>query len=176
MFRLRGWASLIKPSDLAQGIRVATLVATGGHFGGVAMAQSARRRSASIRRRTRVVSVLTPVHELVDELNRFQPTMLNGYPSAIALLAAEQQAGTLRISPVRAMTSGEHLTTAMRDDIEGAFDGCRVVQAYGASDVPTLGVQCTEGHCTSTPTGTWSNRSMRITNRSRPATRPPRSW
>jgi phenylacetate-CoA ligase len=145
VFRLRGWTSLIKPSDLAQGIRVATLVATGGHFGGVAMAQSARRRSASIRRRTRVLSVLTPIHELVDELNRFQPTMLNGYPSAIALLAAEQQAGTLRISPVRAMTSGEHLTAAMRDDIEGAFDGCRVVQAYGASEAPTLGVQCTEG-------------------------------
>jgi len=44
------------------------------------------------------VSVLTPLPELVAALNEYQPEAIVGYSSAIALLAAEQLAGRLRIA------------------------------------------------------------------------------
>lgn len=143
--RLRGRRSLVTRQDvrraLRQGIRVAALFATGGHFGGVVLAEAARRRAPVLARRIRVFSVLRPLPDLVAELNAFQPTVLSGYPSAVALLAAEEQAGRLRISPFRVLTAGETVTPAMREQIETGF-GCRMVEGYAASEVPALALQC----------------------------------
>ena len=43
--------------------------------------------------------ITTPLEEIVEGLNRVQPALLVAYPSALAILAAEQVAGRLRISP-----------------------------------------------------------------------------
>ena len=126
---------------LTRGIRVATLYATGGHYGGVVLAESVRHRSAILARRTRVLSVLQPVGELVRELNEFQPTMLGGYPSAMLLLAGEQRAGRLHIDPIRVICAGELLTDAMREEIRTTFD-CVVGEGYAATEAPALSLQC----------------------------------
>lgn len=105
-----------------RGLRVAALFVAGGHFGAAAGLESARRRSPALARRFRVFSVLRPVDDLVRELNDFQPTALEGYPTALAVLAAEQRAGRLNIRPVLAIVAGEHLSAAMRADIESTFD------------------------------------------------------
>lgn len=126
---------------LRRGFRQAALFATGGHFGAVVLSEYARRRSSWIARNLRVFSVLRPVRELVEELNAFQPTILNGYPSALAVLAEQQAAGRLRIRPVLALSVGETLTPATRTAVEAAF-GCRIAQAYGSSECPALGMEC----------------------------------
>lgn len=127
-----------------RGIRTAALFATGGHFGAVTFTERVRRISPFLSRHSRVFSVLQPVGELVAELNEFQPTMLSGYPSAFVLLAAEQRAGRLRISPVHMFCAGELFTPAMRRAVSAAF-GCAVTEAYAATEVPGLSIECTHG-------------------------------
>lgn len=128
----------------SRGLRVAALYAAGGHFGANVLVESARRSAPAMASRIRMFPVLQPVGELVAGLNEFQPTILSGYPSAIALLAGEQEAGRLRISPVFALVAGEELTPAMRRLIEGAW-GCRLIHSYAASEVPGLALPCREG-------------------------------
>jgi phenylacetate-coenzyme A ligase PaaK-like adenylate-forming protein len=140
---MRTWH--LMPTLMRRGLRSAVLFVTGGHFGAVVLTENVRRRSAVIARRVRVLSVLRPVGELVAELNEYQPTLLSAYPSALALLAEEQIAGRLRIRPLQAITAGETMTPAYRREIARAFRGCRVVEGYGASEVPALAVQCPTG-------------------------------
>ncbi|MGE5292730.1 MAG: phenylacetate--CoA ligase family protein [Micromonosporaceae bacterium] len=129
---------------LRHGLRGAALFATGGHFAGPVMVESTRRRSSLIARRVRVCSVLRPTSQLVEELNEFRPTALEGYPSAIALLAAEQKAGRLRIHPFLAIITGENLSPTVREEIETTL-GCQISNRYAASEVPGLAVQCANG-------------------------------
>ena len=129
---------------LRRGLRAAALVAGGAHFAGVVLTESARRRAPIIARRVRVFSVLRPLADLVQELNDFQPTLLYGYPSAMLQLAAEQQAGRLRIRPVVAISSGENLSATGRATIAAAL-GCRVTERYLSSEVPALTSQCRNG-------------------------------
>lgn len=145
---MRGRRTLMTTADartlLRHGLRAAALVADGGHFSGVVMTESARRRSRVIARRVRVFSVLRPLPEQVEELNAFRPTVLYGYPSAMLQLAAEQKVGRLRISPVLAVSSGEGLSDAGRADIEAAL-GCRVTERYLSSEVQALTFLCRNG-------------------------------
>jgi len=67
------------------------------------------------------LSVTQPVSELVERLNAFQPQALYGYPSVVALLAAEQLAGRLRIEVESVATSSEPLSPTVRDRLEQAF-------------------------------------------------------
>ena len=79
--------------------------------------------------------------KLVEKLNLFQPATLAGYPSALALMAGEQAAGRLRITPVLARTAGENLTEEIRSNISGSL-GCRVIDSYASSEAPALGTEC----------------------------------
>ncbi len=127
-----------------RGLRVAGLFAGGGHFGAAAALESARRRNPYFARQFRVFSVLRPLSELVSELNDFQPTALEGYPSALVLLADEQRAGRLNIRPVIAITAGEDLVPRARSAIAAAF-GCRIENRYGSAEFVALAVECAEG-------------------------------
>ncbi|MEZ5091832.1 hypothetical protein [Nocardioides sp.] len=62
-----------------------------------------------------------PVAEAVAALNEFQPEALLGYPTNIALLAAEQQAGRLRISPTVVGTGSEVQTADHAERIHDAW-------------------------------------------------------
>lgn len=127
-----------------RGLRVAGLFAGGGHFGAAAALESARRRNSMFARWFRVFSVLRPLAELVAELNDFQPTALEGYPTALAVLAEEQRAGRLNIRPVIAITAGENLSVAARGALESTF-GCRVENRYGSAEFVALAAQCSVG-------------------------------
>jgi len=59
--------------------------------------------------------VTMPIHEIVEGLNRVQPTDLTGYPSALCLLANEARAGRLHISPRFVGTTAEPLLPEIRD-------------------------------------------------------------
>jgi phenylacetate-coenzyme A ligase PaaK-like adenylate-forming protein len=83
------------------------------------------------------VSVLTPLPELVAALNEYQPEAMVGYSSAIALLAAEQLAGRLRIAPRITAVSGEVLTEDGRDRIVRAW-GAAPASLYSTTEVPMV--------------------------------------
>lgn len=121
--------------------RMAAVFVTGGHFLGNTMFVR-RSRTMPWRARTqRLFSALTPIADLVRELNAFQPVMLAGYPSALQVLAKEQQAGALHIHPVTIHAAGETLTDPARERIATAF-GCPVSNYYGSSEAIGLTFEC----------------------------------
>ena len=89
------------------------------------------------------LTVTAPVPELVERLNAFQPDALNTYPSMAVLLADEQRAGRLRLSPKVLSTSSELRTPEMTAAIEEAF-GVRAYDLYGTTE-GLWGATCEHG-------------------------------
>jgi phenylacetate-coenzyme A ligase PaaK-like adenylate-forming protein len=124
--------------------RTAVVWATDGHFLGISMAKRQIYERPSRAKSIRAFSMLTPLPELVQQLNAFQPAMLNGYATAVSLLAQEQEAGRLNIHPVLVMTSSESLAPAERDRIAAAF-GAKVRDNYGCSEFVAIAYNCGHG-------------------------------
>jgi phenylacetate-CoA ligase len=122
--------------------RAALIAATGEHFASISSWQRLARaaRSGS----TLELSIMQPTEQWVDELNRFQPAFLASYPTALSLLAAEQGAGRLRLSPMIIWSGGEHLTESARRTIARAFN-CLVINEYGASECLSIAFGCDAG-------------------------------
>ena len=98
--------------------RMAALLATGGHYGGVVMAEWARRLHP-LSRNLEVFSIAAPLAETVAELNRLQPVIVSGYASAFTLLADEAAAGRLAIDPALVFSISRRLTPDARDTHAG---------------------------------------------------------
>jgi phenylacetate-coenzyme A ligase PaaK-like adenylate-forming protein len=86
------------------------------------------------------LAVTDPLPRLVDALNAFSPEALNAYPSIAGLLADEQLAGRLRISPGIVSTSSELCTAETTERIERAF-GVRPFNMYATTE-GLWGVDC----------------------------------
>jgi phenylacetate-CoA ligase len=91
--------------------------------------------TAAISGPVRLVSVpaTLPLADMVRRLNDLQPPALTGYPTMLAVLAAEQRAGRLRIAPTAVTTASEQLTEEDRAAITGAF-GVPVTDLFCAAE------------------------------------------
>ena len=85
--------------------------------------------------------VTLPLGEIVAGLNAYQPTVLAGYPSALALLAVEARAGRLQIAPRRVSSTSEPLLSHVRRSVEEAF-GAPVANIWGISEAGPMGLGC----------------------------------
>ncbi|GAB3399535.1 hypothetical protein GCM10027569_01750 [Flindersiella endophytica] len=128
---------------LRRGGRMAIVAATGGHFL-VAAGTASLRRNRLAGKAIRLFSVHLPLAELVRQLNDFQPAVVLGYGSVLAMLAGEQEAGRLALRPVLLEPAGESLSPAEQARIAAAF-GAKVRLTYGASECPYLTDGCAEG-------------------------------
>jgi phenylacetate-CoA ligase len=79
------------------------------------------------------VPATLPLPEIVARLNALQPPALFGYPSVLALLAAEQQAGRLSVAPIVISSTSETLLTETRAAISEAF-AVPVVDTFGSTE------------------------------------------
>jgi putative adenylate-forming enzyme len=127
---------------MAAGGRAAMVVATGDHFASIASWERIRRAFPALDARS--FGVLSPLPQLVRELNECQPAFLAAYPSVLELLAEERAAGRLDIAPALAWSGGETLSPAARKRIERAF-GCALLNEYGASECLSIAHECPEG-------------------------------
>jgi phenylacetate-CoA ligase len=82
------------------------------------------------------ISVTTPLDEMVAALDDYQPEVIGGYPSVIALLAEEQLQGRLAIAPRVVLTSSEVLTDDAAARIEAAWT--KPVQGYFSTEVGVI--------------------------------------
>lgn len=128
----------------ARGGRLAAVFASGGHFLSATMFERRLRARASRRRRARFLSVLDPLPQLVEQLNGFRPAILSSYASALGVLAAEQEAGRLRIRPALVFSGGEPLLPGTRQRVEAAF-GAPLTDTYSASEALPLALPCRRG-------------------------------
>ncbi len=95
------------------------------------------------RQKTKItVDVNAPEEEIIKELNEFQPAMLSGYPSNLALLADFEE---LNIHPDVVITGGELLTDDIRCKLERKF-GCYVQTHYSCTEGGEIACECKEKH------------------------------
>ena len=89
------------------------------------------------------LTTLTPMPELVDALNRYEPEAVLAYASVVAALADEQLDGHLAITPRIAICTSEVLTEDAVARIEAAW-GIRPVNAYAATEAAPMATGSTE--------------------------------
>jgi phenylacetate-CoA ligase len=81
----------------------------------------------------------------VERLNAFNPATLVSYASMARVLADEQIAGRLRITPRAVFTASEVLTGSMRSRIRKAW-GKDPFDVYGATETSTIASECSGHH------------------------------
>jgi phenylacetate-coenzyme A ligase PaaK-like adenylate-forming protein len=79
------------------------------------------------------LSVATPLDEMCAALGAYQPEVLAGYPSVVAVLAEEQLQGRLDIAPRVVLTTSEVLTEDAAARIEAAWT--KPVEGYFTTEV-----------------------------------------
>jgi phenylacetate-coenzyme A ligase PaaK-like adenylate-forming protein len=87
------------------------------------------------------LNVLMPIEAIVETLNTYQPAVISTYPSFVRVLAAEQQAGRLQITPRLIRTSAEALTQDVRD-LATATWRATVVNSYVCTEAGPMGHEC----------------------------------
>lgn len=124
--------------------RTATIIATGGHFASSVVEALVRSRYPRLASRNRTFSLMTPLPELVRELNEFRPAVVGSYPTALAVLAGEQAAGRLRIAPALLLSGAERLSTPLGERITESFQ-CSIRDTYAASEFMGIAFDCRYG-------------------------------
>lgn len=135
----RTWPTLAR-----RGLRMAAVVGTGGHYAGAGWLERARIGSRTASRAITVLPAQLPLPQLREAVERIDPTVLAGYPSALTLLAGEQEAGRLRARPMLVVGSGETWPERDRDRAAAAF-GCPVRTAFAASECLFAAFSCDRG-------------------------------
>lgn len=136
---LTGIARLLK-----YGMRMAAITATNEHFGFLSGINYLTNNSHFWRTRIKAFSIHMPVSELVDRLNAFQPALIMGYASMIALLADEQEHGNLNIHPAFIEVMSEKLTAREFQKIGRVFH-VNPYQMYGSTEAPFANSICKHG-------------------------------
>jgi phenylacetate-coenzyme A ligase PaaK-like adenylate-forming protein len=131
---------------LGLGERIAFVGATSGHFASYISVERLRRLQPWLAPSIQSFSILEPLDRLVDSLNRFAPTVLASYPTAVALLGDEALAGRLRLPSLREVwTGGETLGRTVRERVQRQL-GASVRNSYGASEFLAMAWECAQGH------------------------------
>lgn len=84
-----------------------------------------------------------PLDEQVERLNRFQPTVLGGYPSALDLLTEAALDGALSIWPRLIFSGGETVTAGLRQRVCKAW-GIELFDFYGLAETLVIAGECGE--------------------------------
>lgn len=88
------------------------------------------------------VDVNAPEEQIIRELNAFNPSMLSGYPSNLALLSGFEE---LTIKPDVVITGGELLTDEIRKKLTEKFN-CYVQTHYSCTEAGEIACECSEKH------------------------------
>jgi phenylacetate-coenzyme A ligase PaaK-like adenylate-forming protein len=134
---LRAW---IGPRPGGAPVTMAVVAAGRPTHGSSAIFRSFGQGALSIR----LFPVGTALEATVEGLNRLQPTIFSGYPSALHLLADAAIKGDLRIRPRRVITFAEPLLPETRGCLEETF-GVGVCNWWTASEAFAAAIACGEG-------------------------------
>ena len=88
------------------------------------------------------VDVNASEEQIIKELNEFNPSMLSGYPSNLALLSNFEE---LTIKPNVVITGGELLTDEIRKKLTNKFN-CYVQTHYSCTEAGEIACECSEKH------------------------------
>ncbi|MBQ5319357.1 MAG: phenylacetate--CoA ligase family protein [Oscillospiraceae bacterium] len=130
---------------MKSGKKTMALFADGGFYLGCGSVRYNLRKMPWKKKVMRTCDVRKPTDEIVSTLNEYQPSMIGCYPTAMEVLAAEQEQGRLKIKPAIIMTGGEKLNDEVREHLSEVFD-CYVQTNYSCTEGGTMACECTERH------------------------------
>lgn len=130
---------------IKRGGKSAGVYASGGFFLGNSMIRKRQIDNPRKAKQVTIVDVLKPLDEIVNELNKFKPAMLGGYPTALTLLANEQKMGRLHINPVIVMAGGEFIDDSMKKNLRETFM-CYAQSSYSCTEGGLVSCECIHGH------------------------------
>lgn len=137
--RAREWAGL--KLDLTRQVKTAVVASTTSwHMSSLVAATGRSWWMPELR-----LAASEPLETIVARLNVWQPELLISYASMGHILADEQRAGRLRISPRRVMTSSEVLTEAARRAITATW-GDVLFNQYAATETGAIAAECPAHH------------------------------
>lgn len=113
--------------------RIAFYGATDGHYAGVTMMSMMGRGLARLFVKLALFEVNSPLPQVLEGLNKFQPDVLIGYTTALKILGEKQREDSLHIKPMIIGASGEATTKGDKEILQQAF-GCGVMNTYGCSE------------------------------------------
>ena len=90
------------------------------------------------------ISLTEDIDRIVEKLNEFQPDLITGYPSILAVLGKAGQEGRLHIKPRAIACSAETLTAKVYHTLRSAF-GCPVLNNYCSTEGGEAAMSCSEG-------------------------------
>jgi len=128
----------------SHGGRMACILANEDHFAGIASWRHQAETYPWLAPLMRDFSVMTPMPDLIGQLNAWDPGQLVAYPSVLSLLADEQDQGRLHLQPGIVIAGGETLEGAEQARIERVF-GARVLNVYACSEADYLAFGCPHG-------------------------------
>lgn len=121
---------------LKNGPRIAYIAATDGRYGGaMAVGDGIDGVGASQIH----LDIKQPLEQWVEQLKKFKPNIIIGYPSAIKILTELVEQGQVKLSVLRVVSCGEPLGAGQRRYLEKEL-GAAVINVYGASESLALGV------------------------------------
>ncbi|MCD6569573.1 MAG: phenylacetate--CoA ligase family protein [Deltaproteobacteria bacterium] len=130
---------------IGERLRVANIMMTNGHAASFITCYRISMNPNNPIMDNRFFSVFKPIDELCDELNKFQPHILQAYSTVITNLAYEQLAGRLKLrfdDPRSVIASlSEPLSSKTRELCKEAF-GRDVIDDYGACESILMAREC----------------------------------
>ena len=130
------WVAVFIRSFARLGLTAGTRIVGIGAPSALHLSQQVIAAMQAGRRDAPTVSVTTPMDEMISALDRYQPEVIGGYPTVIALLAEEQLRGRLAIAPRVVLTSSEVLTDDAAARIASAWT--TPVQGYFSTEVGVI--------------------------------------
>ena len=117
--------------------RILYIAATDGRYGG---AMAVGDGIDGVGARQMYLDIKTPLSEWIENVRKFKPNLIIGYPSAIKILAELVENGKVQAQIKRVISCGEPLSAGLRSFLEMTFS-CPVINIYGASESLALGVE-----------------------------------
>lgn len=128
---------------MKSGGKTIALFADNGFYLGCGSVRYNLRKMPWKKGKMKTCDIRKPIPEIVGMLNDFQPSMIGCYPTAMEILASEQEKGRLHINPAIIMTGGEKLNRDVREHLSHVF-GCYVQTNYSCTEGGTVACECKE--------------------------------
>ncbi|WP_299748427.1 phenylacetate--CoA ligase family protein [uncultured Boseongicola sp.] len=127
-----------------------TITGGHGHFAGNGFNKLVQRLNPQLAKGFGVTFIEAdqPIGQLVDRLNAIAKiAWIVTYPSMLAILVREKEAGRLRIAPALFTTGGETLTDDLRARVGRAFPSLKygIADPYGCTECLALSFECSHG-------------------------------
>ncbi len=122
---------------LMKGPRIVYIAATDGRYGG---AMAVGDGIDGVHAKQLYLDIKTPLTEWIQQIQKFKPNMIIGYPSAIKILGELVEKGELQLNILRIISCGEPLGLTLRYYLKKIFQ-TEVINFYGASESLCLGVE-----------------------------------